>query len=65
MSKRTPIRKNLKKIVRVETRSYQNQLHEEINIDREEHGKKPLPLQNKKKQKKSRSRTTDPESIIM
>ncbi|MFP3325526.1 IS5/IS1182 family transposase, partial [Planococcus sp. SIMBA_160] len=28
-----------KKIVRVETRSYQNQLHEEINIDREEHGK--------------------------
>ncbi|MER3127559.1 IS5/IS1182 family transposase, partial [Bacillus pumilus] len=25
-----------KKVVRVETRSYQNQLHEEINIDREE-----------------------------
>jgi transposase len=29
-----------KKIVRVDTRSYQNQLEEEINIDREVHGKK-------------------------
>ncbi|MEH7727337.1 IS5/IS1182 family transposase, partial [Bacillus altitudinis] len=40
-----------KKVVRVETRSYQNQLHEEINLDREEHGKKPLPLQNKEETK--------------
>lgn len=29
-----------KKIVRVETRSYQHKLEEEINIDREAHGKK-------------------------
>ncbi|WP_144526358.1 IS1182 family transposase, partial [Bacillus pumilus] len=51
-----------KKIVRVETRSYQNQLHEEINVDREEHGKKPLPLQNKEKKKEMKVSTTDPES---
>ncbi|RAP18989.1 hypothetical protein C2W59_01411 [Bacillus pumilus] len=51
-----------KKIVRVETRSYQNQLHEEINIDCEEHGKKPFPLQNKEKEKEIKVSTTEPES---
>ncbi|MFI8622802.1 IS1182 family transposase [Bacillus altitudinis] len=51
-----------KKIVRVETRSYQNQLHEEINVDREAHGKKPLPLQNKEETKEIKVSTTDPES---
>ncbi|MGD6976651.1 IS1182 family transposase [Bacillus altitudinis] len=45
-----------KKIVRVETRSYQHQLHEEINIE------KPLPLQNKEETKEIKISTTDPES---
>lgn len=42
-----------KKIARVESRTYQAQLDEEINIDREEHGKKsPSPHRIKKSQKK-------------
>ena len=32
-----------KKIVRKETRAYQGSLQEEINQDRENHGKKPFP----------------------
>jgi transposase len=51
-----------KKIVRVEARSYQKQLNEEINIDREEHGKKPLPPQNKEEYKEIKVSSTDPES---
>ncbi|EDL64677.1 IS1182 family transposase [Bacillus sp. SG-1] len=51
-----------KKVVRVETRSYQAQLDEEINIDREEHGKKPFPPQNKEETKEIKVSTTDPES---
>ena len=43
MSKRMPIRKKfVKKIVRKETRAYQEQLdQQEINADREANGKKP------------------------
>jgi hypothetical protein len=37
-----------KKIARVEKRSYQAQLDEEFNIDREEHGKKPSPHMKRK-----------------
>ena len=36
-------RKFEKKIVRKETRAYQERLQEEINQDRENHGKKPFP----------------------
>jgi hypothetical protein len=32
-----------KKVVRKETRAYQEKLQEEINLDREDHGKKPFP----------------------
>ncbi|MCY8235569.1 IS1182 family transposase [Priestia endophytica] len=51
-----------KKVARVETRSYQGQLDEEINMDREEHGKKPFPPQNKEEVKEIKVSTTDPES---
>ncbi|MBO2255885.1 transposase, partial [Salmonella sp. 32100201201700098SM] len=36
-------RKFEKKVVRKETRAYQERLQEEINQDREDHGKKPFP----------------------
>jgi hypothetical protein len=36
-------RKFEKKIVRKETRAYQGRLQDEINQDRENHGKKPFP----------------------
>ncbi|WP_050183491.1 IS1182 family transposase [Domibacillus robiginosus] len=51
-----------KKVVRVETRSYQAQLDGEINADREEHGKKPFPPQEKEETKEIKSSTTDPDS---
>lgn len=51
-----------KKVVRAETRSYQAQLEKEINVDREEHGKKPLPPQTKEETKERKVSTTDPES---
>ena len=38
------IRRFEKKIVRKETRAYQGRLQEEINQDRENHNKKPFPL---------------------
>ncbi len=37
-------RKYDKKVVRKETRAYEEKLPLELNMDREEHGKKPLPL---------------------
>jgi hypothetical protein len=37
-------------------------LVEEINIDREEHGKKPFPPQNKEETKEIKVSTTDPKS---
>ena len=38
-------RKYDKKVVRKETRAYEEKLPLELNMDREEHGKKPLPLE--------------------
>lgn len=57
-------RKFEKKIVRKETRAYQERLQEEINQDREEHGKKPFPPDkfNKEETKEIKESTTDPES---
>ena len=36
-------RKFEKKVVRKETRAYEEKLQEELNLDREKHGKKPFP----------------------
>lgn len=57
-------RKFEKKIVRKETRAYQQRLQEEINDDREEHGKKPFPPDKfeKEETKEIKESTTDPES---
>jgi hypothetical protein len=38
-------RKFHKKVVRKETRAYEKKLQEELNLDREEHGKKPFPTE--------------------
>lgn len=51
-----------KKVVRVETRNYQSQLDDEINIDREEHGKKAFPPQDKEEKKEIKVSTSDPDS---
>jgi transposase len=57
-------RKFEKKVVRKETRAYQSRLQEEINGDREEHGKKPFPPDKfeKEEDKEIKESTTDPES---
>lgn len=57
-------RKFEKKVVRKETRAYQAQLQEEINQDREDHGKKPFPPDkfDKPEEKEVKQSTTDPES---
>jgi transposase len=57
-------RKFEKKVVRKETRAYQSRLQDEINGDREEHGKKPFPPDKfeKKEEKEIKESTTDPES---
>ena len=57
-------RKFEKKIVRKETRAYQAHLQEEINQDRENHGKKPFPPDKfeKEETKEIKESTTDPES---
>lgn len=53
-----------KNVVRKETRAYQERLQEEINQDREEHGKKPFPPDKFEKEelKEIKESTTDPES---
>ncbi|MFT9495835.1 MULTISPECIES: IS1182 family transposase [Bacillota] len=53
-----------KKMVEKETRAYQEQLQKEINQDREEHGKKPIPPEKfeKEETKEIKESTTDPES---
>ena len=53
-----------KKVVRKETRAYRQQLQEEINQDRENHGKKPFPPDKfeKEESKMIKESTTDPES---
>ncbi|MBU8773274.1 transposase, partial [Cytobacillus oceanisediminis] len=57
-------RKFAKKVVRKETRAYQERLQEEINQDREDHGKKPFPPDkfDKEEYKEIKESTTDPES---
>jgi transposase len=57
-------RKFEKKMVRKETRAYEEQLQEEINQDREEHGKKPFPPEKfqKEEMKEIKESKTDPES---
>jgi transposase len=57
-------RKFEKKVVRKETRAYQARLEEEINKDRDEHGKKPFPPDkfDKGDSKEIKESTTDPES---
>src|SRR4051812_45931678 len=57
-------RKFEKKIVRKETRAYQGRLQEEINQDRENHGKKPFPPDkfDKEETKEIKESTTDYES---
>ncbi|OWZ82785.1 IS5/IS1182 family transposase [Natranaerobius trueperi] len=55
-------KKFIKKKVRTETRAYQEKLDEEVNIDREKSGKKPLPSRNKTEFREGKISTTDPES---
>ncbi|MCM3025146.1 IS1182 family transposase [Heyndrickxia ginsengihumi] len=57
-------RKFDKKLVRKETRAYEAKLQEELNVDREEHGKKPFPPEKFEKEewKEIKESTTDPES---
>lgn len=57
-------RKFEKEVVRKETRAYQERLQEEINQDREDHGKKPFPPDkfDKEESKEIKESTTDPES---
>jgi transposase len=57
-------RKFEKKMVRKETRAYEEQLQEEINQDREDHGKKPFPPDKfpKDETKEIKESTTDSES---
>ena len=51
-------------MVRKETRAYQERLQEEINQDRENYGKKPIPPNKfeKVEEKEVKESTTDPES---
>lgn len=57
-------RKYDKKVVRKETRAYEEKLQLELNIDREEHGKKPFPPEKFEKDewKEIKESTIDPES---
>ncbi|MFK5710846.1 transposase, partial [Lysinibacillus boronitolerans] len=57
-------RKYDKKVVRKETRAYEEKLQLELNMDREEHGKKPFPPEKFEKEewKEIKESTTDPES---
>ena len=45
-------RKFEKKIVREETQSYEERIQEEINQDRENHGKKPFPQKFEKEEQR-------------
>jgi transposase len=57
-------RKFEKKVVRKESKAYETRLQEEINKDREDHGKKPFPPDKFEKEelKEIKESTTDPES---
>jgi len=56
-------RKHDKKLVRKETRVYEEKLQMELNLDRENHGKKPFPPEKFEKEewKEIKESTTDPE----
>ena len=59
------IKKNLKKVVPVVAKRYAEELHEEVNKDREEHNKKPFDDNPKPpKMKTVIESTTDPESGV-
>lgn len=53
-----------KKVVRKESRAYVEKLQLELNLDREEHGKKPFPPDKFEKEEwmKIKESTADPES---
>ena len=57
-------RKYDKKVVRKETRAYEEKLQEELNLDRVENGKKPFPSEKfeREEMKEIKESTTDPES---
>ena len=57
-------RKYNKKVVRKETRAYEEKLQAELNLDREENGKKPFPSEKfeREEMKEIKESTTDPES---
>jgi len=57
-------RKYDKKVVRKETRAYEEKLQLELNLDREKHGKKPFPPEKfeKEEKKEIKESKTDPES---
>jgi len=55
-------RKFIKRLVQEEGKKYQELLEEEINQDREAHGKKPLPKKSKAVWKEVKKSTTDPDS---
>lgn len=55
-------KKHEKKVVRVETKRYQEQLDKEVNVDREKSGKKPLEPKDKEETKEQKVSKTDPES---
>ncbi|WP_059171254.1 IS1182 family transposase [Bacillus sp. FJAT-27445] len=57
-------RKYGKKLVRKETRAYEEKLQMELNLDREKHGKKPFSPEKFEKEewKEIKESTTDPES---
>ena len=57
-------RKYDKKVVRKESRAYEEKLQLELNLDREEHGKKPFPPEKFEQEewKEIKESTTDPES---
>ncbi|UFJ41908.1 IS1182 family transposase [Brevibacillus humidisoli] len=55
-------RKYSKQRVQEEQKKYQQQLHDELNQDRIEHGKKPLPKKSDTKWKEVKQSTTDPDS---
>jgi len=49
-------RKYDKKVVRKETRAYEEKLPLEVNMDREEHGKKPFPWRSLKRKNGKKQR---------
>jgi transposase len=55
-------KKYIKKVVQEQQRAYQDLLDEEINQDRLEHGKKPLPKKSEAAWKEIKQSTSDPDS---